>query len=272
MYRHLPLPLTQSPVNSTLLPSSLPAALSSLFDTRMSQYVIPPQYGSTSQTEPNSTVDDRSRQPAVIPRKSLVLSKHREPFSDDDCDQPMDLSVGAPRDPNDVTNFRAASPGKPDNDVIRRRAATTLASLQLINGDGSPAEKTAPREVNSFYSPISFSTPSSGEDGSRPSVDDRRRTNHAHYLADLGDAGAGRARRRLSVGAGRPWRDMYEQQPDGRFRCKFCRKLFPRSANLTRHLRCHTGERPFSCVVCERRFSISSNMQRHLRQVHRAAV
>jgi hypothetical protein len=31
-----------------------------------------------------------------------------------------------------------------------------------------------------------------------------------------------------------------------RYTCKFCGKVFPRSANLTRHLRTHTGEQPVS--------------------------
>lgn len=30
-----------------------------------------------------------------------------------------------------------------------------------------------------------------------------------------------------------------------RYMCKFCQKVFPRSANLTRHLRTHTGEQPY---------------------------
>jgi hypothetical protein len=30
-----------------------------------------------------------------------------------------------------------------------------------------------------------------------------------------------------------------------RYTCKFCQKVFPRSANLTRHLRTHTGEQPY---------------------------
>jgi uncharacterized C2H2 Zn-finger protein len=53
-----------------------------------------------------------------------------------------------------------------------------------------------------------------------------------------------------------------------RYSCKFCGKNFPRSANLTRHLRTHTGEQPYKCKYCERSFSISSNLQRHVRNIH----
>lgn len=52
------------------------------------------------------------------------------------------------------------------------------------------------------------------------------------------------------------------------YACKFCAKIFPRSANLTRHLRTHTGEQPYQCKYCERSFSISSNLQRHVRNIH----
>lgn len=64
----------------------------------------------------------------------------------------------------------------------------------------------------------------------------------------------------VTVGVGRVSKDRYA--------CKFCGKVFPRSANLTRHLRTHTGEQPYKCKYCERSFSISSNLQRHVRNIH----
>lgn len=59
----------------------------------------------------------------------------------------------------------------------------------------------------------------------------------------------------------------YNKNKD-RYSCKYCGKVFPRSANLTRHLRTHTGEQPYKCKYCERSFSISSNLQRHVRNIH----
>jgi hypothetical protein len=53
-----------------------------------------------------------------------------------------------------------------------------------------------------------------------------------------------------------------------RYGCRYCGKVFPRSANLTRHLRTHTGEQPYKCRYCDRSFSISSNLQRHVRNIH----
>ncbi|KAI8374221.1 uncharacterized protein BYT42DRAFT_499248 [Radiomyces spectabilis] len=44
-----------------------------------------------------------------------------------------------------------------------------------------------------------------------------------------------------------------------------CRMVFTRSEHLARHMRKHTGEKPFKCIVsgCDRMFSRFDNMMQH---------
>ena len=72
-------------------------------------------------------------------------------------------------------------------------------------------------------------------------------------------------------GAAKPTVDVCEGN-GRRHRCGYCGKVFPRSANLTRHVRTHTGEQPYRCDHCDRSFSISSNLQRHARNIHGVLV
>jgi len=51
--------------------------------------------------------------------------------------------------------------------------------------------------------------------------------------------------------------------------CQLCGAELAGSANLKRHMRIHTGERPFQCIHCARSFSISSNLKRHVITIHK---
>ncbi|KAK9764252.1 hypothetical protein K7432_008403 [Basidiobolus ranarum] len=51
--------------------------------------------------------------------------------------------------------------------------------------------------------------------------------------------------------------------------CHFCSRSFKRKHDLQRHIRLHTGERPYKCNMCQRSFSRTDALRRHYSLEHK---
>ncbi|KAK6327984.1 hypothetical protein J4Q44_G00036300 [Coregonus suidteri] len=54
-------------------------------------------------------------------------------------------------------------------------------------------------------------------------------------------------------------------------KCPFCPYTAKQKGILKRHIRCHTGERPFPCETCGKRFTRQEHLRSHSLSVHRSS-
>ncbi|KAH3709805.1 hypothetical protein DPMN_069270 [Dreissena polymorpha] len=55
-----------------------------------------------------------------------------------------------------------------------------------------------------------------------------------------------------------------QQRRPARFECQFCNRHWCSNVDLQRHLRTHTGEKPFKCGMCDKQFADKSNFYKHV--------
>ncbi|XP_072906687.1 zinc finger protein 236-like isoform X2 [Hemitrygon akajei] len=56
-----------------------------------------------------------------------------------------------------------------------------------------------------------------------------------------------------------------EEEPKHANQCSFCTKSFKKPSDLVRHIRIHTGEKPFKCDECGKSFTVKSTLDCHLK-------
>ena len=54
----------------------------------------------------------------------------------------------------------------------------------------------------------------------------------------------------------------------GEWACPFCPRIMRDSYDIKKHIRIHTGEKPFQCSICGQKFNRKEILKTHQQKIH----
>lgn len=295
-------PPTAEEASSHLAPSPARPPLSNntnIFNNPR-EHLTSTKHESTSEEEDNISPKDLSRQTdfkRIKIEKELDIKPEIDVENNESSEQPLDLTVGRKSISDDKVNHvekvsvppKGKSPQpeeKPEQmelDEIKQQDSTPPQSMYDKLNVTPPMAYPRPIHPTMLFEAMcrppgfpGFPGPPSANERLLPPPSPFGPPRGFHFLGPFGQQRQTLDMLRPGIpgfGNVKTFQDVMNphqvtNKMKDRYACKFCGKVFPRSANLTRHLRTHTGEQPYKCKYCERSFSISSNLQRHVRNIH----